>query len=589
MPIDCRISVSGQEIKSDISSVQLDQYVDDHHVLKLRLRRIGEASAEEDLEDPSKYTDFLGKPISLTIESDDVYDEPGPVSLEFIGLVTEISIDNSIDDINVVLLTAHSPTIAMDGARRNKLFHEQSASDIISAVLQNHSITVGGVESTSGTLAYCVQYRETDYEFVMRLAASSGLFAYYDGTEFKVGKAHSANTELTWRHILTAFTMGLGTGTEKFSSQVFDYSKKEVYGGETSGSLRTSLSGLPKASHDASKVVYPNDSFIPGLKSDSQATLDKSLETRRESSVGGMITCTGSSYHPLVSVGKCVKINGMGKLDGLLWVKSVRHVFKMGDYQNSFVCTPLDAAYPQRKHVRKPFSDLQSAVVTDTNDPDNLGRVKVKFHWNESGSSAAAPEKWLRVLTPHAGGEKGFFCIPEVDDEVLVGYVHGDPDRPVVMGSLYNGVDMPPVDHPAGWSGADNDLKLFRTKSGNEIYFHDGSGAETLSIVQKDNKNMITLTLDGPQIAIESEGDVNIKGANISLESTSGDITLKAGGAINEESTADLKLKAGANLTAEAAANLEAKGGAQATFKGPMATVQGDSILTVKGGLVKIN
>lgn len=580
---ECRVRIDNKEIKYDISSVRLDQFIDDHYVLKVRIRQVGKATSEKDFDDPAGYTAFLGKPISLTITPYGGLVDPARL-LEFIGVVTEVSLDNSIDGLNTVLVTAHSPTVTLDGARQNALHHEQSASDIINAIVRNYPITVGTIESTKGSLKFSVQYRETDYQYIMRLASTSGMFAFYDGKEFSLAKAGSSESEeLVWRESLGAFAMGLGTGVEKIGSQVYDYSKKEVYEGETAGALRTSLSDMSKVSHDASKEIYPDASFAPHLKSGSQADLDQTLELVRESAVGKMITCNGQSIIPAVAVGRCVKIKGMDKLDGLFWVKSTSHMFdESGKYHNTFTCTPLDAAFPQRKFARTPFTDLQTALVVDTDDPEQLGRVKVKFHWNVKDASKAEPEIWVRVLTPHAGEKKGFYCLPEVDDEVLIGYEQGNPSLPLILGSLYNGKDVPPVDHPVGWNGAENNLKLFRTKSGNEIYFNDTAGSEAVVIVQKDNKNSITLTLDGPKIVIESEGDISLTGANISLESTSGDITLKSGAAIKAESTQDTELKAGGNLKSEANMNQDVKAGMNAT-------VEGGAIVTVKGSLVKIN
>ncbi len=580
---ECRVRIDNKEIKYDISSVQLNQPVDDHHVLKMKIRQLGKATSEKDFDDPGKYITFLGKPISMNITPQGGMVDPAR-QLEFIGVVTEVSLDNSIDGLNTVMVTAHSPTILLDDAKQNALHHELSASDIIGAIVRKYPVTVGTVESSEGSLKYSVQYRQSDYQYIMRLASRSGLFAYYDGKEFKLTKASSAKSEeLVWRESLGSFSMGLGTSVEKFGSQSYDYSKKEVYEGETSGALRTSLSDLPKVSHDASKDLYPSSSFVPGLKPGSQAALDQTLELVRESSVGKMIICHGQSIIPAVATGHCVKIKGMDKLDGSFWVKSVTHMFdESGRYHNTFTCTPLDTAFPERKFDQTPFTDLQTALVVDTDDPEKLGRIKVKFQWNVKDGSKAEPEIWVRVLAPHAGEKKGFYCLPEVDDEVLIGYEQGNPSWPLVLGSLYNGKDVPPVDHPVGWKGSENNLKLFRTKSGNEIYFSDNSGSEAVVIVQKDKKNTITLSLDGPKIAIESEGDITLKGANISLESTTGDITLKSGAGIKVESTQDTELKAGGNLKSEGGMNYDLKAGMNAT-------VEGGAIVTVKGSLVKIN
>ncbi len=580
---ECRIRIDGKEIKHDISMVQLDQFVDDHHVLKVRLRQLGKIAADRDFGDPTTFTAFLGKSVAVTITPLGGVVDPSRL-LEFVGVVTQVSLDNSIDGLNTVLVTAHSPTIVADGASQNALYYEQSASDIINGIIGSYPITIGKIESTNGTLAYSVQYSETDYRYIMRLASTAGMFAFYDGQEFHLAKAGSADSEdLVWRESLGSFAMGLGTGPEKINSQTFNYSKKEVFDGETSGSLRTSLSDMSKVAHDASQEMYASADFSPRHQAASQSELDDALTLVRESAVGRIVTCRGLSIVPAVKAGRCVKIKGMDQMDGNFWVQSVSHLFdESGKYHNTFVCTPLDLAFPERKFMARPFTDLQTALVTDTDDPDQLGRVKVKLHWNVKGGSAAEPDIWLRVLTHHAGEKKGWFCLPEVDDEVLIGYEQGRPSQPLVLGSLYNGKDVPPLDHPVSWSGADNNLKLFRTKSGNEIYFDDTSGSESIVIVQKDNKNAITLTLDGPKISIESDGDISLKGANISLESTSGDITLKSQAGVSVESAQDIQLKAGGSLKAEGSMNCDIKAGLNATL-------EGGAIVTVKGSLVKIN
>jgi uncharacterized protein involved in type VI secretion and phage assembly len=562
------------------------------------VRGTGEVTPGSPFQDPSQYADFLGKPLSLTIQSSELPNESGAVTAEFIGLVTQVEIDHGIDSVNIFRITAHSPTVSLDACRRNKLYHEMKSSDIIAEVLQRHSITVGNTETTSAQLPYCVQYRETDYEFVLRLASASGMFAFYDGKEFRVGKAstNNAGPQIAYGHILRGFNLGLGTATEKFSAQAYDQSKKESYAGETSGSLRASLSGLFRKSHDASKEIFPCSSFVGSLNPDSQARLDDTLEIVREGSVGKAIVCQGMSYHPQVSVGRCVRIDGLDRLNGLYFVTAIQHLWdpesddrsEWPGYHNTFSCIPIEAAYPRHRQRRYWAAELQCATVTNTDDPDSLGRVQVKFPWYD-GSAAAEPQAWLRVMTPHAGNERGFFCLPEIDDEVMVAFEHGDPDRPFIVGSMYNGVDKAPTGHAMGFSGADNDLKVFRTKTGNEIVLHDKSGSEVLALIQKDGQNKVTLMADGPKIVIESDGDISIKGKTIKLESTTGDVEVKSAGKVKVGSTTDLELKGGTNLKAEGAVNFEGKGGVEAKLGAAQVKLEGSAMTEVKGAIVKIN
>ncbi len=577
-----------KEFMSNLSSIKLDQYVDRHHVLRIELHGLGAERDKGAFQGTNEFSGFLGETISVQVETDEVWNESGMVTaMEFIGIVTGINHENTVDRINTIVIIAHSPTIAMDGSKRNKIFLDQSASDVIRSVVGNHSLTQGNFKSTPGSLPYCVQYRETDYQFIMRLAGANGLFAYYDGSRFNADEAKttSEDVDLMFGQMLYEFKMGLGTQTEKYASQAYDEVKKEVYDGDTSGSLKKSMSGLPKKSHDASKKIYPKGSFVPGLKPKSQSEMDKSLNRSREASVGRMVNCSGRSRDPRVKVGICVTISGMpSEFHGPHWIKSVGHRYTRGEYYNTFTCTPLETSYPVMKHLRTPFTDIQSAIVLSTEDPENRGRIKVRFEWKDD-TGPAEPERWLRVATPHAGSEKGFFCLPEIDDEVLVAFEHGDPERPLVIGSLYNAKDKPPLN---GYDASTNNLKIFRTKNGNEISFKDEDGSEVICITQECG-NTITLSADGPKITIETDGDVSIKGKNISLESTSGDITLKSAKAVQIESAADTKIKASGNFSSEGGIKHESKGGATTEIKGPMVKVQGDAMTEIKGGIVKIN
>lgn len=566
----CTVKIENEELKHSISSVQLEQYIDDHHELQVRIHQAGKAPGEKDFDDPGPYTSFLGKSIAVTIQPTGGLVDAAR-ELEFIGLVTEVSLDNSVDELNSVLVTAHSPTISLDGAKKNAHYFDQSAGDIIGSLVRNYPVTVGKMESTSGTFKFDTQYRETDYEYINRLANGQSKFAYYDGKEFRLTEANSSEIdELVWRETLGSFKVGLGTAPHEFTAKVYNYEQKKYYSQDTDSlPLESALSNISKVSPDASKKIYADSGYstAPTVVSDAQS-LDKVLKTDRARSMGQMIKCYGQSNVPKLSVGHCVQIKGMDKLDGLYWVKSVKHVFEeSGKYHNSFVCSPLDVSYPERqpvgkKAIRQPtFTGLHVAVVVEnTDDPLKLGRIKVKFPWSDSDVT-----KWVRLATPYAGNDRGWFSLPEIDDEVLIGYEFGDTDHPIVLGALYNKDSAPPSD--AG--GENNDVKMFMTRSGNRIFFSDKDGDEELSISMKDGKNQIVMKMSGPEISIQSEGDISIKGNNISIESEQ-EIKLKSG--------ADLNVNAGANLNTEAKANLKSKATAMLNIEGAMVTVKGNPI-----------
>ncbi|MBN2183967.1 MAG: hypothetical protein JW746_01435 [Candidatus Krumholzibacteriota bacterium] len=597
-PAECLIRVDNKEIKFNIARIQLDQVINDHHQLVVRIQQVGKKEAAKDFDDPGQYTKFLGSNIALNIRpTGGIVDDSR--ALEFIGVITDVEFDNSIDGLNNVIIRAASPTVTMDGAAKNAHFHEKSASDIIGAIVGNYPITLGKLEKTSAKFKFDTQYRESDFDYIMRLASGSGMFAYYTGRDFNLAPANSEKTvELLWRENLGAFRVGLGTAPMEFKADVYNYEQKKTYSQDSqSVSEQSALSNISKISPEASKKIYKNSGYSSAPKTIEDAkSLDKTLQNERRKAMGSMVRCNGHSIVPEVVTGSCVKISGMDKLDGQYWVKGVRHVFDdSGKYHNTFVCSPLDIAYPEKRKIekdlntaevsaesvsaassasetaerssveavretrKKPAAGINIARVVDLKDPDKLGRIKVSYPWLDSEQTA-----WVRIMVPHAGKDRGWYVLPELEDEVLIGYEHGSSDHPIVLGCLYNKDNSPVQDAVSD----ENDVKMFMTRSGNRLMFTDKDGSEQITISQKDGKNQIVLDISGPSISITTEGEVSIKGANINLEANDG-ITMKAGADIKLEGT-NIELKAEANIKSEAGANNDVAGNAQVNVKGGM-------------------
>ncbi|UCC45112.1 MAG: type VI secretion system tip protein VgrG, partial [Candidatus Zixiibacteriota bacterium] len=499
----------------------------------------------------------LGKSVAMTITASG--NVPPGMDLEFIGLVTDVKLENAIDGVNTVIIVAESPTMALDGAARVAVYRDQSVSDVIGAIVSNYPLTRGKMDSIGGTMQYSVQYKETDWQYIRRLSEAAGYFAYYDGKEFCLQKANGSDeVALKWRETLGVFSMGLGTAASKFASKSWEYGKKTVLEGQTDTSaLRSSPSDLARVSIDASAKVYDRPGYVAATKATDQAAVDATLGSHVESQVGRMVTCVGESIVPAVKVGHCIKIVGMDKYDGLYWVTGVTHHFdESGSYHNEFVSSPLDVSYPAKKSSRPALTNLQSGLVTGLADPDGLGRIQVKV------PSLGIETLWVRYAAPHAGSKHGWVSLPEVDDEVLVGYENGNPDQPVVIGSLYSGTDTLPVT-----PDEKNEVKVFLTRGGNEIRLTDKDGEEEIKVSTKDGENTIVLSMKKPSISITSKGDVSIeasgdlsiKGKSVKVESDAA-TDIKAGGDLNLEATANLKNKAGANLNVEASAQCVVKG-----------------------------
>lgn len=172
------------------------------------------------------------------------------------------------------------------------------------------------------------------------------------------------------------------------------------------------------------------------------------------------------------------------------------------------------------------------ALVTDNKDPQKLGRVKVKLPW--LGDDAETP--WAPVATLMAGKQRGTFFLPEVDDEVLVAFEHGDLDHPVVLGALWNGVDTPPLTNDDG----KNAKRLIQSRNGMTLLFDDSDGAEKLQLADKDGNEALTIDMANKKITLVSSGDLELTAAQ-------GTITI-SGQTVKIDSTGQAELKATGQL-----------------------------------------
>ncbi len=203
-----------------------------------------------------------------------------------------------------------------------------------------------------------------------------------------------------------------------------------------------------------------------------------------------------------------------------------------------------------------PNSNLQRmygvviAVVTNTKDEKGLGRVKLNFPW----LSEREESDWVRVAVPMAGLDRGFYFLPDVGDEVLVAFEHGNPNSPYVVGALWSKKNTPPAKNNDG----KNDLHFIKSRSGHTIQLNDASGKETIEIIDKSGNNKITFDTASNTITISSDKDIQ-------LSAPKGTITLDA-----------QKIEVKASNSIEVQANTEAN-------------IKANTQLNLKGGLINLN
>lgn len=196
----------------------------------------------------------------------------------------------------------------------------------------------------------------------------------------------------------------------------------------------------------------------------------------------------------------------------------------------------LDLLSPPNAKESNRMYGVAMAIVTNNQDPDKMGRVRVKLPWLSDDHESW----WARVASPMAGAGRGLFYLPEVDDEVLVAFEHGDVRFPYVLGGLWNGKDAPPETNSDG----KNNIRVIHSRSGHLIRLDDTDGDEKIELIDKTGNNSLTIKSSDNSFAITCNGK----------------LTLNAAQGIEITSDADIKIQASTTMDAEAGAEMNVKG-----------------------------
>lgn len=206
--------------------------------------------------------------------------------------------------------------------------------------------------------------------------------------------------------------------------------------------------------------------------------------------------------------------------------------------------TGLNVFIPPTQNQR--FYGVTIGVVTNNQDPKKLGRVKVKFPWfpkmeTDQKQTVEVDSAWARVATPMAGKDRGIYCLPEVNDEVLVAFEHGQIEFPYILGALWNGQDNPPETNKDG----QNNVRMIKSRSGHIIRLTDEASKERIEIIDKSGNNCIVIDTAKNTIAITGDKDITLSApkGTIKLEAQNVEITSKASGSVTLQSGGEIAIE----------------------------------------------
>lgn len=482
-----------------------------------------------------------------------------------------VVIRNSIKvrkNISLLTIECRDKIFAASVTPQEKYYKDQKDKEVMEDILSAWDMQKT-VDATGYKHPGLVQYHLTDWDFLLERAAANGLLIVVDD-----GKATIKAPDLSQQPVETVqygsslleldLEMDARTQPPGLKSYLWDYSGQQltpVEAKEPSGTLGGNINGKDLAASIKTKDTELK--FNNRINSaELQPAADGLLQHARLSRITGRANFQGT---PKIKPGNIVALKGVGKrFEGNAFVSGVRHQIVKGNWTTDIQIgfqQPVPAG-PQAAATR--ITALQVGIVTQLeNDPEGEDRIKVTLPFINSKEEGV----WARVSTLDAGKERGSFFRPEKNDEVLVSFIDGDPNYPVVLGGLNSSA------LPAPLKAADaNDEKGFVTRSKMKMIFNDQKKSFQLD-TPAGKKFSISEDADVLQLEDEHGNKITMNSSGISIESPK-DINIKATGAMTVEGkTADVKATMG----------FKADGG------GGCELAAGNGMTSVKGGLVKIN
>lgn len=444
--------------------------------------------------------------------------------------------------------------------QRVRSFQNVSDGDLVRKLAQEAGLRAQ-VGPTSQVYPYVFQNNETNLAFLQKRAAALGYLLYVTGSELhcEAPKGAGNSVELEWGASLREFSPRLTTVQQSAGITVrgWDPSARQEIIGQAQRGQGSPQVGQTTSGGDVAQNAFTLDAqtLIADRPIRTQAQADRLAQAAADQQAGRFIEAEGlAAGDPALVAGASAHVTAVGDtFSGTYFITSATHVysptsgyttrFSVSGLRPSSLLGLLSPRGPAAGAAR--VLGLVVGIVTDNNDPAGQGRVKVKYPWL-SGDHAS---DWARVAVVGGGAQRGIEFLPEVNDEVLVGFEMGDIQFPYVLGGLWNGQDNPPKANNAVVSGGKVQQRVIATRAGHLITLDDTDGGGGITIQDKSG-NTIVLDSGANKLTITVQGDATLSAnGNIDLEAQ-GNLTLKAQGqlqiqglSVSMQGSADVSLK----------------------------------------------
>ena len=521
--VNVSVSIDGGPTLTDYHSVSIRQELFTHHSFQVAVPYEMLETEHGDGFFHQAHTRYCGKFLTIAITPVVAKDPP----LLFKGVITHIALSNSGDFAHSFVLSGFSPTYLLEDGTQRRTFLKKGLKDIFTQVLRPYSQLV----PSAGPLApqhqeavkYAVQYGESPYAFLRRLADEYGEWFYYDGRALRLGPPTDQDVLSFAVEGTDGFSMAIELQPTRFAVARYDYLAHKPYAGSSASQPPSQLNPFADFALQRSGQLFQQPArLLADRHVRSQQQLNTTVKEWKENQMSSLVTFQGTGENPGFGVGRVVAVTGSQGGNphdyGRYRLTEVTHSVQGDMYQNAFVALPDAAKHPPANpQVQSPPGVPELAEVIDVADPQHLGRVRVRYYWSVE-KPVDAETGWMRVSTPYSGHGKGQLFTPEVGSQVLVGYEQSQAEFPVVLGNLFH----PQNPQQAKYTTADNHLKGLQTAGGNKMVMSDKKGEQTILLSNANNKGTAV------EVGFKGDGSITIK-SNGPVKVLSPDITLEAG------------------------------------------------------------
>ena len=551
----------------------------------------------------------------------DLGDEPFVKQIH--GLVRRMEQRTAVVDGDSLYAWTIVPPLWLTTRRRDhRIFQDKSAPEIAAEVVAGYGGRIPAPDTARASSApkreYVVQYGETDHQFLSRILADEGITSSFDHegggtwtlTLDTTSATRSAGTipfsdprhmnpvvsgKTATPHVQTAVLCS-AVETSAVTLRDFDFERPDLL----LEAKKEAGSGAFTSEHPLESYAYEVGRFADQGAGDTRA--GQRLEAHRADR--RLYRCT-TSFALAPSAKLTLIDHPRADLAGDLLVVSAHTVMEEDD-KGSHELTLMDLSRPYRPSLLpKPrIHGAQTGIVVGAEgqeiDVDKHGRVEVEFRWDRRDKHVGGICRRVRVSQGWAGADRGFVMLPRIKDEVIVAYLDGDPDQPIIVGRVHNGASVSPLNLPA-----DKAISVWRSKSTpggagfNEILMDDAAGAERLTMhAQRDWKQVVERdaeTVIGRNETRTVKGNRTLRVLGNQTERVTGDKTIKAGGVLNLQgktvnlvSDLDMDIHSGAHMQISCDTNRDDTTVGFHTIKANVLFLNGDSVAQVSAPVVRI-